>query len=90
MRKIDYFDAISSKSGLPSGTSVSLSTGLLSTSPIFLPEELKELDSRMPSSHNATLITTQIPTIPIAEPDQLTFGFRGRCSAEAPGRRRYL
>ena len=71
----DYFDAISSKSGLPSGTSVSLSTGLLSTSPIFLPEELKELDSRMPSSHNATLITTQIPTIPIAEPDQLTFGF---------------
>lgn len=71
----DYFDAISSKSGLPSGTSVSLSTGLLSTSPIFLPEELRELDSRMPSTHNATLITTQTPTIPIAEPDQLTFGF---------------
>ena len=46
----DYFDAISSKSGLPSGTSVSLSTGLLSTSPIFLPEELRELDSRLSSS----------------------------------------
>lgn len=71
----DYFDAISSKSGLPSGTSVSLSTGLLSCSPVFLPDELKQLDGRMPGSHNATLITTQSPTIPIVKPDQLTFGF---------------
>lgn len=71
----DYFDAISSKSGLPSGTSVSLSTGLLSCSPVFLPDELKQLDGRMPGTHNATLITTQTPTIPIVKPDQLTFGF---------------
>lgn len=71
----DYFDTISSKSGLPSGTSISLSTGLLSCSPVFLPNELTQLDSRMPDTHNATLITTQAPTIPIVEPDQLTFGF---------------
>ena len=71
----DYFDAISSKSGLPSGTSVSLSTELLSCSPVFLPDELEQLDDRMPGTHNATLITTQTPTIPIVKPDQLTFGF---------------
>lgn len=71
----DYFDAISSKSGLPSGTSVSLSTELLSCSPVFLPDELEQLDGRMPGTHNATLITTQTPTIPIVKPDQLTFGF---------------
>lgn len=71
----DYFDAISSKSGLPSGTSVSLSTELLSCSPVFLPDELEQLNARMPGTHNATLITTQTPTIPIVKPDQLTFGF---------------
>lgn len=71
----DYFDAISSRSGLPSGAVVSLSTELLSCSPLFLPDELKRLDSQMPATHNSTLITTLAPAMSIVKQDQLTFGF---------------
>lgn len=71
----DYFDAISSRSGLPSGAAVSLSTELLSCSSIFLPDELKRLDSQMPATHNSTLITTLAPAMSIVKQDQLTFGF---------------